>query len=109
MGGFTYFDGEVKSVRNFNQFCMLVLGSGNRTLEISFSIITAEEIQDKTRGDFLSKVIVVFQSLQFIGNRTACGIQGLALTEFEPVTLALASLKGAMYVFWWHKPASMNP
>lgn len=107
MGGFTYFDGEVESVLDFNQFCRL-LGSDNRTPEISFPTITAEEIQDKTRGDFLSKAIVVLQSLWFIVHCSARGIQGIALTELEVVTLALASLNGGMYYFWWDKPLGVK-
>jgi len=107
MGGFTYFDGEIESVLDFNQFCRL-LGSEDGMPQISFPIITAAEIQDKSRGDFLSKTIVILQSLWFIIHCIARGKQGLALTELELVTLALASLNGVMYYFWWDKPLGIN-
>ena len=107
MGGFTYFDGEVECVLDFDQFCKL-LGSESGVPQVSFPTITAAEIQDKSRGDFLSKAIVILQSLWFIIHCIARGKQGLALTELELVTLALASLNGVMYYFWWYKPLGVN-
>jgi hypothetical protein len=76
--------------------------------EIAFPTITAAEINDKARGDFLSKAIAILQSIWFIGQCIARGKQGLALTELELVTLALASLTGVMYFFWWDKPFGVN-
>ena len=103
MGGFTYFDGEIETVLDFHEFCDLL-----RTPQISFPTITAAEIQDKARGDFLSKAIVILQSIWFIVQCVARAKQGLALTELELVTLALASLNGVMYYFWWDKPLGVN-
>ncbi len=34
--------------------------------------------------------------------------QGLALTELELVTVALASLNGVMYYFWWDEPLGVK-
>ena len=76
--------------------------------EIAFPIITTDEILDKARGDFLSKAIVILQSLWFIVQCIARGKQGLALTELELVTLALATLNGVMYYFWWYKPLGVK-
>jgi len=76
--------------------------------QISFPTITAAEICDKARGDFLSKAILILQTLWFIVQCIARGKQGLALTELELVTLALASLNGVMYFFWWDKPLGAN-
>src|SRR6266511_4806458 len=113
MGGFTYIDGGVESVLHFDHFRRL-LGidfSGqqvHRPPLISFPMITTTEIHDKARGDFLSKAIVILQSLWFIIQCVARGKQGLALTELELVTVALASLNGVMYYFWWDKPLGVK-
>ena len=72
--------------------------------EIVFPSMSAAEILDKGRGDFLSKAIAILQAVWFIVQCIARGVEGLALTELELVTLALASLNGLMYFFWWDKP-----
>ena len=78
------------------------------TPDIVFPTITAAEILDKGRGDFLSKAIVVLQSSWFITQCVARGVEDIALTELELVTLALASLNGLMYYFWWDKPLGVK-
>src|SRR6266540_6176813 len=76
--------------------------------QIAFPTITAAEICDKARGDFLSTAIVILQMLWFIIQCIARSKQGLALTELELVTLALASLNGVVYFLWWNKPLGVN-
>ena len=118
MGGFSLVKDGVETVLDYDSFLELLdkktvrrFRDGRRfrePCEIAFPMITAEEIQDKARGDFLSKVIVILQSLWFIVQCIARGKQGLALTELELVTLALASLNGVMYYFWWDKPLGVK-
>src|SRR6266540_2612551 len=112
MGGFIYVDEEREWVLSFHEFRRL-LGlplplQAAKPPQIAFPTITAAEICDKARGDFLSKAIVILQTLWFIIQCIARGKQGLALTELELVTLALASLNGVMYFFWWDKPLGVN-
>ena len=52
----------------------------------------------------MSKAIAILQSIWFIVQCIARGVEGLALTELELITLALASLNGLTYYFWWDKP-----
>lgn len=70
--------------------------------------ITEEELEDKAKGDFLSKGIVILQVSWFIIQCIARFIQGLAITELEVATLALASMNGFIYFFWWKKPLGVN-
>ena len=91
-----FYSGEVLS---FEQFQELV-----RDPEISTINIDAEEIKDKSKGDLLSKTIAILQTTWFIIQCIARGAQGLALTELELVTIALASLNAITYFFWWDKP-----
>ncbi|KAF9533543.1 hypothetical protein CPB83DRAFT_805557 [Crepidotus variabilis] len=67
-------------------------------------LVSAQEIQDKSKSDFLSKALAVIQTTWFIAQCIARGIQGLAVTELELLTVALAALNGLMYFFWWSKP-----
>lgn len=75
---------------------------------IAFPSITAAEICDKSKGDFLSKTIAILQTTWFIVQCLARHHQKLAVTELELITLALASLNGFIYGFWWHKPLGVH-
>ena len=120
MGGFSLVQvGEETSVLDYESFFELLKIKTDQSergyrprfkerVEIVFPTITAAEIQDKARGDFLSKAIAILQTIWFIVQCIARGTQGLALTELELVTLALASLNGVMYFFWWDKPLGVN-
>ena len=122
MGGFSLVKDGVETVLDYESFFeLLKIETAEASeeyrrqwrrfqepFEIAFPTITAAEIHDKARGDFLSKAIVILQSLWFIIQCIARGKQGLALTELELVTLALASLNGVMCYFWWDKPLGVK-
>ncbi|EDR14201.1 uncharacterized protein LACBIDRAFT_229647, partial [Laccaria bicolor S238N-H82] len=78
------------------------------TGQIGFPSITEEEIADKSKGDMLSKSLVVFQTFWFFVQCIARGVQGLVITELKLVTLAFAALNGVMHFFWWHKPLDVR-
>ena len=75
---------------------------------IDFPTITVNEIDDKSKSDFLAKAIAILQSTWFILQCIARGIQGLSLTELELATLALASLSAITSVFWLRKPLGLQ-
>jgi len=66
------------------------------------------EIDDKSKSDFLAKTIAILQSTWFILQCIARGIQGLSLTELELATLALACLNAITSVFWLRKPLGLQ-
>ena len=72
-----------------------------------FPRITVPEINDYSKGDGLSKLLAILQVSWFIIQCLARHFQGLALTELELVTLAMASLNAITYGFWWNKPLSV--
>ena len=76
--------------------------------KIDFPTITEEEIHDRSKADNLAKIVVIGQTTWFITQCIARGIQGLALTQLELVTLAFAFLNGLMYLFWWNKPMDVQ-
>lgn len=72
--------------------------------EIDFPSVTEREIQDKSKGDMLSKGLVVVQTGWFVLECIARGIEHLSITELELVTLSFATLNLVTYGLWWNKP-----
>ncbi len=70
--------------------------------------ITEKEIQDKSKGDILSKGLVVVQTGWFILQCVARAVKHLPITELELATLAFAALNFAIYGFWWYKPLNVQ-
>ena len=60
--------------------------------KFKFPTITEADIQDRSKGDVLWKIVAMLQTTWFLIQCIARGQQRLALTELELVTLALASL-----------------
>jgi hypothetical protein len=104
MGGFTLHD-RGKPVRVLEA---KELESLSKAGEIEWPTITKEEIADRSKGDYLSKTIVLFQTTWFVGQCIARGAYGLTVTELELVTVAFASLTGVIYYFWWDKPLDVR-
>ncbi|TFK69563.1 hypothetical protein BDN72DRAFT_878357 [Pluteus cervinus] len=69
--------------------------------------LTEKEIQDKSKGDILSKTLVAFQTTWFVFECIARLQQGLPLLELEVVTLAFATLNIITYALWWYKPLNV--
>jgi len=70
--------------------------------------LTEGEIQDRSKGDILSKGFVVLQTLWFMVEFFARMDQRLPVTELELVTLAYAILNIAIYFLWWKKPQNVR-
>lgn len=71
---------------------------------IRFPTITEDEINDRSKGDALSKGFALLQLTWFIIQIIARAAQGLAISELELTTAALAGLNSTMFIFWWSKP-----
>ncbi|KAJ3560766.1 hypothetical protein NP233_g10620 [Leucocoprinus birnbaumii] len=70
--------------------------------------ISEDEINDKSKGDFFTKLIVVIQTTWFIIQCVARWAQHLHVTELEIITLAFAILNIITYILWWNKPQHMH-
>lgn len=69
---------------------------------------TEEEIQDRSKSDWLAKTIVIVQTLWFVTQCIARSIEGLPITELEILTLAYATLSFGIYIAWWNKPRNVD-
>ena len=79
-----------------------------RNKEIEYPIVTREEIQDKSKGDAVTKTLVVLQTTWFLLQCAARASQHLALTELELATAAFAVLNIVIYALWWDKPLDVQ-
>ncbi|TFK32489.1 hypothetical protein BDQ12DRAFT_500825, partial [Crucibulum laeve] len=70
--------------------------------------ITKEEIQDRSKGDLITKGIAILQSTWFVAQCISRILQHLSITQLELVTLGLAMLNGAMFAAWWKKPLDVH-
>jgi hypothetical protein len=66
------------------------------------------EIQDRSKGNFISKAVVIFQTSWFVMQCITRGVRGLPITELELATIAFASLNLVICVLWWDKPLNVQ-
>jgi hypothetical protein len=105
MGGFTLHDEQGTALRILEPDELMTLFPKGK---IAWPSITEEEIQDRSKGDYLSKGIVLIQTTWFIAHCIARGVHGLEITQLEVVTLAFVALTGATSYLWWDKPADVR-
>ncbi|KAF8645411.1 hypothetical protein AX16_007835 [Volvariella volvacea WC 439] len=103
MGGLMREDGDGFKVVTIDGYGNVSVGEEERR-GVLFPTIPEEEITDKAKGDFLTKVVVVLQTSWFVIQCIARHAQGLVVTELELVTLAFATLNVITYFLWWSKP-----
>jgi len=104
MGGFMLHEGG-KPVRVLAAKDLEELSEAGK---IEWPTITKEEIADRSKGDYLSKTIVLFQTTWFVGQGIAREAYSLTVTELEVVTIAFATLTGVIYYLWWDKPLDVR-
>ncbi|KAI9462142.1 hypothetical protein F5148DRAFT_1377184 [Russula earlei] len=100
MGGFTEYEGN----RPVRVLLPEELRSYSLTGNGDFPRIARAEIEDKSKGDIVSKMLVILQTGWFVTQCIARGVEGLPITELELVTVAFATLNFVMYLLWWDKP-----
>jgi len=105
MGGLTLHDVQGTPLRILEPNELEELSEGGR---IKWPSITEAEIQDRSKGDHLSKGIVLIQTIWFITQCIVRGAYKLEVTELEITTLAFAALTGVIYYLWWNKPLDVR-
>ncbi|KDQ59774.1 hypothetical protein JAAARDRAFT_126716 [Jaapia argillacea MUCL 33604] len=104
MGGFMLYDGD-QPIRTLTLADLETLVDDG---SIDFPSITKEEIEDRSKGDALSKGIALIHTTWFTIQVIARGVRRLPITELEVVTLAFTVLNVATYSLWWSKPLSVQ-
>jgi hypothetical protein len=62
----------------------------------------------KSKGDYLSKGIVVLQTTWFIVQFIGRAASRLTITELEVITLAFSAIAGVIFYLWWDKPLDVR-
>jgi hypothetical protein len=104
MGGFMEYEGN-SPIRVLSPE---QLGSYSLTGNGDFPRISKAEIEDKSKGDAISKGVVILQTGWFVTQCIARGVQGLPITELELVTVAFAALNFMIFLLWWDKPLNVQ-
>ncbi|KAH9952758.1 hypothetical protein BC827DRAFT_1349702 [Russula dissimulans] len=104
MGGFMEYEGN----RPIRVLLPKELESYSLTGNGDFPRISKMEIQDKSKGDFISKAVVILQTSWFVLQCIARGAQSLSITELELATIAFAGLNFVIYLLWWDKPLNVQ-
>ncbi|KAF7422647.1 hypothetical protein PC9H_010803 [Pleurotus ostreatus] len=84
------------------------LNHRSHTPVIAWPVLCAEEIEDKSKGDALAKLLALAQVAWFVIQLGARFVSGLAFSELEVMTLAYASISALLYFFWWDKPLDVH-
>jgi hypothetical protein len=106
MGGFGLYDSDGKRLLyplDLENVEKLV-----RSGAIDLPSIAEKEIEDRSKGDIISKGLAVVQTGWFIVQCIARGANHLAITELEIMTVAFAFLNLVTYIFWWNKPLNVT-
>ncbi|KAF8346215.1 hypothetical protein F5887DRAFT_126696 [Amanita rubescens] len=70
--------------------------------------IPVEEINDKSKGDWIAKTFVVMQTVWFAAQVIARASQGLVVTKLELTVLGHVVVNIFIYWCWWHKPVDVK-
>ncbi|TFK66608.1 hypothetical protein BDN72DRAFT_880207 [Pluteus cervinus] len=97
-------DGRREAVDPYYMYCYLI----NGTIDPNELLFPKKQVQDRSKGDFLSKGLVALQTSWFVLECIARFQKHLPITELEVVTLAFAVLNIITYGFWWDKPLNVN-
>ncbi|KAG1895035.1 uncharacterized protein F5891DRAFT_1060368 [Suillus fuscotomentosus] len=104
MGGFMlYVDGMPRATLTSNELLEFV-----RRGSVDMPVITEADIEDRSKGDGLSKGIAILQLVWFVSQLVARCIQNLPITLLEIDTLAVAALTCISYALWWKKPKDVG-
>ncbi|KAG1732859.1 uncharacterized protein EDB91DRAFT_1057787 [Suillus paluster] len=104
MGGFMlYVDGEPYHILLPDHLLDLI-----RAGSIDVPTLTAKQIRDRSKGNAISKGLIILQVAWFILQLISRAIYHLETTQLEVGTLAFAVLNFITYAVWWNKPLGVQ-
>jgi len=104
MGGFMlYVDGKPYRTLSPDKLHSLICDGF-----IDAPALTARQINDRSKGNAISKGLVIFQGAWFILQLLSRAIYHLEITHIEMATLAFAVLNFFTYALWWNKPLDVQ-
>jgi hypothetical protein len=107
MGGIRVYDGD-DGPKKFRPGSKFFEDIKMRPIIQQIGLISSKDVQDKSKGDAMSKFFVLIQTTWFIVQCLARWAIHLPVTELEVVTLAYAVQNIFIYTLWWNKPQSLT-
>jgi hypothetical protein len=108
MEGIMLYDGSDDNPKCFRPTPEFFQDPDMRPIIQQIGLISPEEIKDKSKGDWVSKFVVVIQTTWFIIQCLARWLVNLPVTELEVVTIGYAILNIIVYILWWKKPKDIS-
>ncbi|KAG1725930.1 hypothetical protein EDB19DRAFT_2043106 [Suillus lakei] len=105
MGGFMLYDVDRKPYHTLQPDEVLKL---IRKRCIDAPTLTAKQIHDKSKGNVISKGLIMLQVAWFVLQLITRAIYHLETTQLEAGTLAFAVLNFLTYAVWWNKPLDVQ-
>jgi hypothetical protein len=105
MGGFMLYDVDGKPCHTLQPDEVLKL---IREECIDAPTLTANQIHDRSKGNAISKGLIMLQVAWFIMQLITRAIYHLETTQLEAGTLAFAALSFLTYAVWWNKPLNVQ-
>ncbi|KIK42242.1 hypothetical protein CY34DRAFT_12501 [Suillus luteus UH-Slu-Lm8-n1] len=104
MGGFVlYVDGEPWATLTLDELMGFV-----RDGSVEMPDITKADIEDRSKGDVISKSVAILQLAWFVIQLIARYTQDLPVTLLEIDTLGVVTLACIAYILWWKKPKDIG-
>lgn len=103
MGGF-YYEAEGGQGR----FPLTAFQLAKETEQFAFPSITEEEIQDRSKQDWFTKIVAALQFLQLALSLAIRTNQGLAFSQLETITLGFAVCGAFIYLVYFYKPQNVE-
>ncbi|KAG1744536.1 uncharacterized protein EDB91DRAFT_1122754 [Suillus paluster] len=104
MGGFMlYVDGKPYHTLLPNHLLDLI-----RAGSIDAPTLTEKQIRDRSKGNMISKGLIILQVAWFILQLISRAVYHLKTTQLETATLAFAVLNFITYALWWNKPLDIQ-
>lgn len=75
---------------------------------VHMSMVSEKDLDDRNKGDWLSKTVAVLQLAWFVIQLAARGFGQLPTTQLEIDALSISILSCFTYAFWWHKPKDVH-
>ena len=75
---------------------------------VQMSMVSEKDLDDRSKGDWLSKTIAIMQLVWFVIQLIARFFGQLPTTQLEIGTLAIAILSHFTYAFRWYKPKDIR-
>jgi hypothetical protein len=105
MGGFMLYDKDGEPYLTLRPDIILHL-IDEKCIDVP--ALTEKQIHDKSKGNAISKGLIMLQVAWFVMQLITRAIYRLDITQLEAGTLAFAVLNFLTYAVWWNKPLSVQ-